>query len=338
MRHADGIYLIMASIRILGEEDVRAIIDTDRALDLARRTLLDQASGRSYLSSPPAMTLDASEFGSGRFKFKAANVGHIGYAGIRLISRRSAIDTSACNYTALYRHGGLELSGLVPELWTSRIRTAAFGAAMVEHLCRPGPLVVALFGTGRISTEIVPMLASVLQISEMRVTSRRAESMADFVGRVAAHLPFPVRVEPEAARAVEGADLVITLTESASPLVQAGQLKPGAVVCSMGGKNEVDYAVLAEGARLVVDDPDFASEVGDGGAWIRQGHLTRDGFLARIDALACEVASGARPARCAPDDRVVAIVQGMAIGDIAFSAFALQEAERLGRGKVIDLP
>jgi len=328
----------MPSIRILGEDDVRAIIDTDRALDLARRTLLDQASGRSFLSTPPVMTLDASEFGSGRFKFKAANVGHVGYAGIRLISRRSAIDTSACNYTALYRHGGLELSGLVPELWTSRIRTAAFGAAMIEHLCRPGPLVVALFGTGRISTEIVPMLASILDIAEMRVSSRRAESMAAFVGSFAPRMPFSLRVESEPARAVDGADLVVTLTDAASPLVRSGQLKPGAVVCSMGGKNEVDYAVLLEGARLVVDDPDFASEVGDGGAWIRQGHLTRDGFFARIDALACELASGAKPARLATEDRVVAIVQGMAIGDIAFSAFALQEAERLGRGKVIDLP
>jgi ornithine cyclodeaminase/alanine dehydrogenase-like protein (mu-crystallin family) len=328
----------MPSIRILAEDDVRAVIDTDRALELARRTLLDQAAGRSYLSSPPVMTLDASEFGSGRFKFKAANVGHVGYAGIRLISRRSAIDTSACNYTALYRHGGLELSGLVPELWTSRIRTAAFGAALIEHLCRPGPLVVALFGTGRISTEIVPMLASILDIVEMRVTSQRAESMEAFVAGFAPRMSFPVRVEPQASRAVDGADLVITLTDAASPLVRAGQLKPGAVVCTMGGKNEVDHAVLAEGARLVVDDPDFASEVGDGGAWIRQGHMTRDGFLNRIDALACEVASGAKPARIADDDRVVAIVQGMAIGDIAFSAFALQEAERVGRGKVIDLP
>jgi ornithine cyclodeaminase/alanine dehydrogenase-like protein (mu-crystallin family) len=328
----------MASIRILSEEDVRAVIDTERALELARRTLLDQAAGRSYLSSPPVMTLDASAYGSGRFKFKAANVGHVGYAGIRLISRRSAIDTSACNYTALYQHGGLELSGLVPELWTSRIRTAAFGAALIEHLCRPGPLVVALFGTGRISTEIVPMLASTLTISELRVTSQRAESMASFAAAFAPRMPFPIRIESQPSRAVDGADLVITLTDAASPLVLAGQLKPGAVVCTMGGKNEVDYAVLAEGARLVVDDPDFASEVGDGGAWIRQGHLTREKFLGRIDALACEVASGSRPARISRDDRIIAIVQGMAIGDVAFSAFALHEAERVGRGKVVDLP
>jgi hypothetical protein len=49
----------MATLRILGDEDVRAAIDTDRALDLARKTLQDQAAGRSLLSTPAAMTLDS---------------------------------------------------------------------------------------------------------------------------------------------------------------------------------------------------------------------------------------------------------------------------------------
>jgi ornithine cyclodeaminase/alanine dehydrogenase-like protein (mu-crystallin family) len=310
----------MASLRILGEDDVRAVIDTDRALALARATLRDQAGGGSFLSSPSAMTMDASAFGSGKFKFKAANVGHLGHAGIRLISRRSAIDTGAVNYTALYRHGGLALSGLVPELWTSRIRTAAFGAATIEHLCNPGPQVVALFGTGKIARQIAPMLGRILDIAELRVTARRAESMAAFVDTLAPDAAFPMRVEPD------------------PPLVLPGLLKPGAVVCSMGGKNEVDIGVLRESQRLVVDDPDFASEVGDGGAWIAQGHFTHQTFIDRIDALAHEVAAGTKPGRTAPSDRIVAIVQGMAIGDIAFSAFALQEAERLGRGLVVELP
>jgi ornithine cyclodeaminase/alanine dehydrogenase-like protein (mu-crystallin family) len=328
----------LASIRILGEDDVRAVIDTACALDLARATLRDQADGRSFLSSPSAMTMDVSAFGSGKFKFKAASVGHLGHAGIRLISRRSAIDTGAVNYTALYRHGGLALSGLVPELWTSRIRTAAFGAATIEHLCNPGRQVVALFGTGKISQQIVPMLGCIIDIAELRVTSRRPESMAAFVDSLAPHCGFPMRVEPDNRRAVDGADLVITLTDAPTPLVHPGWLKAGAVVCSMGGKNEVDFGVLRESQRLVVDDPDFASEVGDGGAWIAQGHFTRDTFGDRIDALAHEVAAGVKPGRTSPSDRIVAIVQGMAIGDIAFSAFALLEAERLGRGLVVELP
>ena len=328
----------MPTLRILGEDDVRAVIDTDRALALARRTLRDQADGRSTLSTPSAMTLDARAYGSGQFKFKAATVGHLGASGIRLISRGSSTDPEAFNYSAIYPHGGLALSGLVPELWISRIRTAAFGTAVLEHLVSPGPQVVALFGTGKIAREMVPMLAKALDVTELRVTSRRAESTAAFVATHAPGLAFTMRAEPDGARAVDGADVVITLTEAPSPLVFPGTLKAGAVVCSMGAKNEVDYGVLLESQRLIVDDPDFAAEVGDGGAWIAQGHLSRTGFAARIDALAHEVAAGLKPARLVETDRVVAIIQGMATGDIAFSAFALQEAERRGRGILVELP
>jgi ornithine cyclodeaminase/alanine dehydrogenase-like protein (mu-crystallin family) len=328
----------MASIRIVGENEVRSLIDSVSALDIARSTLRDQAAGRSMLSTPSSMRMDVRAYGGGDFKFKAASVGHMGASGIRLISRLSPVDPNACNYCAVYNHGGVALSGLVAELWISRIRTAAFGVATLEPLVNPGPLVVALFGTGKIANEIVPMLARALPVAELRVCSRRQESTKKFVEAHAAQVDFKLGAEPDPERMVAGADVVITLTEASSPLVFPGTLKPGAVVCSMGGKNEVDYGVLLESQRLIVDDIEFASEVGDGGAWIRQGHFSSEQFAARVDALACEVAGGTKPGRLRPEDRIIAIAQGMAIGDVAFAIHALREAERTGKGVVVELP
>ncbi|HEX2825976.1 MAG TPA: hypothetical protein VHP37_06495 [Burkholderiales bacterium] len=328
----------MNSLRIVGEDDVRALIDTDSALEIARRTLRDQAQGNASLSTPSAMTLDARRFGGGMFKFKAANVGHLGASGIRLISRMSAIDPDAKNFCAVYKHGNLALAGLVAELWISRIRTAAFGTAAVEVLANPGPLVVALFGTGKIANEIVPMLARALDIRELRVSSRRQESIDRFVAEHSTASSFELRGEADAARMLDGADVVLTITDADKPLVHPGTLKRGALVCSMGGKNEIDFGVLAEIDRFVVDDTDFAMEVGDGGAWIRQGRLTPEKFCARVDALACEVAGGTKPGRLTPDDRILAIMQGMAVGDVAFAAYALQQAEKLGKGKEVEIP
>ena len=327
----------MASLRLIGDKDVRAAIDYDAALDIARRTLLGQAQGRSLLSSPSAMILDASSIGGPKAKFKAAAVGHLGASGIRLLAHPSPTD-EAHNYCALFDHQTKVLSGLVAERWLSRIRTAAFGAVSIAPLVNPGPLVVALFGAGGISKEIVPLLARTLKVKEMRVNSRRPESTAAFVAEHAPSVSFPMRAEPDGRRAVQDADVVITLTESPSPLVFPGTLKPGAVVCSMGSYNELDYGVLREAQRLIVDDADFAAEMGDGGAWIAQGKLSRQDFAGRIDALACEVLAEKKPGRRAPSDRIVALIQGMAIGDVAFAAYALKEAERTGRGSVIALP
>lgn len=324
-------------MRLLSDADVRAAIDYDTALDIARRTLRDQAEGRAILSSPSAMILDASPLGGPRAKFKAASVGHLGASGIRLLSHPSPTE-KAYNYCAVFDHETTTLAGLVAERWLSRIRTAAFGAASIEPLVNPGPLVVALFGAGGIAREIVPLIARTLEVEEMRVTSRRAESTAAFVADLAPAAGFAMRAESDPRRAVKDADLVITLTESPAPLVFPGTLKPGAVVCSMGSYNEVEYGVLAEAQRLVVDDADFAAEMGDGAAWIAQGRLSRQEFAARIDALACEVVAGKKPGRRAPSERIVALIQGMAIGDVAFAAYALRHAERSGRGQLITLP
>jgi len=328
----------MSTLRIVGEDDVRRLIDTAGALYVARRILRDQAAGGSYLSTPSAMSLDARRYGSGRFKFKAATVAELGMSGIRLISRRTATDPTACNWCALYAHGGLELVGLVAERWLSRIRTAAFGAASIEALVKPGRLTVALFGTGSIAHEIMPMLAAVLPIERLRVCSRRAESMAAFAARHQPACAFPIVIEPDGDRMVDGADVIITLTEASAPLWRPRGLVPGALVCSMGGNHEVDIGVLHEAQRLVVDDVDFAAEVGDGAAWIEQGHFTRTSFEARVDATACEVVAEKKPARHAPDDRVVAIIQGMAVGDVALAAYALQQAQRAGIGTTVEMP
>jgi ornithine cyclodeaminase/alanine dehydrogenase-like protein (mu-crystallin family) len=321
----------MGALRIVTAADVQAVMTMELALDLARRTLLDQAAGRSLLSTPSAMTLDATPVGGPRFKFKAAAVGHLGASGIRLLAHPGPTSMQTANYCAVYDHGSFHLAGLVSEHSLSRVRTAAFGTVSLQPLVNPGPLVVTMFGAGGIADEMVPMLQRALQISELRVSSRRAESMNAFARKHGG------RPEPDGRKAVEGADLVITLTESPTPLVFPGTLKPGAVVCSMGSYNELDFGVLGEAQRFVVDDPDFAAEMGDGGAWIEQGRITRQAFLARVDAQACDVVAGKKSGRRSPSERIVAIIQGMAIGDVAFAAQVLREAENRGLGRVVEL-
>jgi ornithine cyclodeaminase/alanine dehydrogenase-like protein (mu-crystallin family) len=57
-----------------------------------------------------------------------------------------------------------------------------------------------------------------------------------------------------------------------------------------------------------------------------------------MDALACEVAGKKKPGRLSADERIVAIVQGVAVGDVAFAIYALREAERLNKGLAVTLP
>src|SRR5262249_29659654 len=138
---------------VVSEEEVRRHLNPRSALSIARDTLVSQACGQSMLSTPSAMSLDATNLGGPRFKFKAATVAHAKASGIRLLARfGSQTGSDACNMVAVYDHGaGGNLVGLVSELWLSRVRTAAFGVAGVEALVPDRPLVIGLFGAGDIA-------------------------------------------------------------------------------------------------------------------------------------------------------------------------------------------
>ena len=314
---------------VVTEQEVRRLIDAKSALAIARDTLIDQAGGGSYLSCPSAMTLDSQALGGPQFKFKAATVGHLAASGIRLLARMgNATDDNACNFVAIYDHAqnGI-LLGMVSELWLSRIRTAAFGVAAVEPLLPARSLSVGLFGAGKIADEIVGLLDLALNVRELKVLSRRPERTTSFVERHRPTLGGKIKVAHSAEHAVAGSDLVITLTESQEPLVQPGWLGRGAVLCSMGSHNEMDFNVLAEAERLIVDDPGYASEMGDGGAWIRAGHMTREDFHKRIDGLACRYAADFRQGHRSDGRTTIALIQGMAIGDIAFAVYAIRKLQ-----------
>jgi ornithine cyclodeaminase/alanine dehydrogenase-like protein (mu-crystallin family) len=312
---------------IVDEDAVRSLISSGEALALARETLLAQAQGLAVLSSPSAMALDASGSGGSVFKIKAASIGPLQVSGVRLLAdSRNADGRSLTNYTAVFDHSAKDgLSGLVAESWLSSLRTAAFGVAAVEGLLPDRPLRIGLFGAGDIANEIVPALLEAFQVEYIRVLSRRPERTREFVERHRAATEAALSVAESAEHVIRDADLVITLTEAREPLVRPGLLAPGGIVMTMGSHNEVDFGVLQEADTLVVDDPDFASQMGDGGAWVRQGHISRDDLIKRVNHLACNIATAFHQGRrMTGNGRTVALIQGMAIGDVAFAAHALR--------------
>ena len=311
---------------VVGEAEVRLLLDSQSALTIARDTLVSQAKGQSLLSTPSAISLDATALGGPRFKFKAASVGHMRASGVRLLARFGGqTGDDACNHVAVYDHtAGGNLIGLVSELWLSRVRTAAFGLAGVEALLPNRPLTIGLFGAGEIAKEIVPLMMLAFKVKSLKVISRQRERTLAFVERYKSLLDGRITAAKTPEEVVANSDLVVTLTESREPLVQAGWLAPQAVLCTMGSHNEVAFEVLAEAERLVVDDPDYALEIGDGGAWIRDGKLSETQFRAEIDGLACSYAADLRAGKRSDGQKTIAIIQGMAIGDVAFAAHVMR--------------
>jgi ornithine cyclodeaminase len=183
----------------------------------------------------------------------------------------------------------------------------------------------------------VPALAAALPgLESLAVAGRRPAAVEAFCAGQSPQ-PFAVRPAASVAEACRDADLVVTITNATAPVLRAADLAPAATVIGLGD-TEIAADVLTGWAdRFVVDDLAFACTTGSVAGWIASGAVTPEQVAARLDADVGELAAGLRPGRRDAAERVLAVVQGMAIGDLAMVALGVRKARAMRRGVTVDL-
>jgi ornithine cyclodeaminase len=206
------------------------------------------------------------------------------------------------------------------------IRTAAATAVATRALARPDSSVVAVIGAGHQARAHVAALRAVCDIDELRVASRTpagARALADDVDAVAS-----TSIEA----AVEGADIVVTVTSSATPVVSRDWLAPGVHVNAVGAcfpeTRELDSATIAA-AKLFTDRLEsLRSEAGDFLIPQAEGVLSAD---FPVVELGC-VLAGLAPGRQSPDELTVFKSLGIAVEDLAAAEYVVARARETGAG------
>jgi ornithine cyclodeaminase/alanine dehydrogenase-like protein (mu-crystallin family) len=141
----------------------------------------------------------------------------------------------------------------------TEMRTAAVSAAATKLLAPPDAGVLAILGSGVQARSHMEALGVVRQFKEIRVwspTKAHAEQLAKEIGATAT----------SAEEAVRGADVVVTATNSHTPVLNGGWLKPGCHVNAVGACR-ADWRELDEEAManvIFVDSREAAmNESGD---------------------------------------------------------------------------
>lgn len=323
------------TLRVLRERDIRDVLDVRTGLEIVERTFRDYGAGNTQRLSDPASMFGGSGLsGAAKFKIKGATLMTEQVTGFRLVSDLPARH-GFHSYHLLFVYDdqtGAPI-GLLDETWLHRFRTALTCVVAARYLARPESRTVALIGAGAIAAELFPALTDSFDLEEVRVVARRLESAQQFCRKLDGRFgPRFVAVD-SAGAAIDGADIVITLTFAEQPIVLPGMLAPGSFLCSMGETEEVDIGVLDEVDRLIVDEFDYATVLGDIAVWLQKGLAERDQLEQRVDAHIGEIVAGNSPARQTPDERIFAIIQGMAICDLALANHALRRAAEKGLGE-----
>lgn len=320
---------------ILRTNEAEGLVTPAEALDAIEAAWRDYGLRRQVLSKPSSMSLPA---GATVFKFKGAVLPDGGVAGIRLVAdNRDAAGETTRDWFWLADAAGGRPIGLVEAYWLHMVRTAATGALAAKLLARPGTRRAALVGAGRIAAHVVPALAAALPgLESLAVAGRRPAAVAAFCDALPPQ-PFAVRAAASVAEACRDADLVVTITNATAPVLHAAHLAPGATVIGLGDTEIAGDVLTGWADRFVVDELGFALTTGSVAGWVAAGAATAEQVTARLDADVGELAAGLKPGRRDPSDRVLAVVQGMAIGDLAMVALAARKARAAGRGLTVRL-
>jgi ornithine cyclodeaminase/alanine dehydrogenase-like protein (mu-crystallin family) len=285
----------------LDEDAVQRLLDLPELIDEMERALADFSAGK--VVQPTRVVVPVAEH-QGFFGLMPAYTG--GSLGVKLVTfYPENKDTHTHHATILLfkPETGEPLISLDGRLITE-VRTAAVSAVATRHLALPGARVLAILGSGVQARSHLAALREVRSFDEVRVWSpRRAAVFAEEHG---------VLATATAEDAVRGADVIVTVTTSRTPVLKGEWLKPGAHINAVGAARpdwrELDDEVLTR-ATLYVDSYDAArKESGDVIA------------AAEIAGELGEVVAGTKPGRTTPDEITLFKSLGIAVEDVATAA------------------
>jgi ornithine cyclodeaminase/alanine dehydrogenase-like protein (mu-crystallin family) len=323
---------------LLGAADVARIFDLDTGLASQREAF--GRLGRGEADQPARLVLPVPRDGSLAFCYAARLAPDSGavskFGSVNPGNAAAGRPTVSATVLVLDPDDG-RLVAVVEGTSLTALRTSAASALAATLLARPGAATAAVLGPGVQGRGHVRALAHALPLQEVRLWGRdrhAAEQAAADLDRV---VRSRVLAAATVAEAVAGADIVATCTASPSPLVEAGQLGPGATVISIGSiapdRSEVDRGVLAAAGTVVVDHPPAALEHAGPVIQALAAGLLRETDLVGLG----EVAVGRHPGRLGPDDLVFYNSLGLGVQDAAAAWAIVERASRLGVGTRVPL-
>jgi ornithine cyclodeaminase/alanine dehydrogenase-like protein (mu-crystallin family) len=218
----------------------------------------------------------------------------------------------------------------------SNIRVGAMGALAAKHFAPRDARVIGFIGSGeQAKMHLLAMKTVCPTLTECRVAARTAEEERQFLRELAPLVPDMelTSTGTDRARAMKGADILVTATSAQAPLLEAAWMKPGSFYSHVGGWED-EYAVARQCQKIVCDDWETVKHRTQTLSRMYQDGELRDSDLyANLD----EVVAGEKPGREADDERVYFNAVGLAFVDVAIALAMYRRATGAGKGRQLTM-
>jgi thiomorpholine-carboxylate dehydrogenase len=294
-------------LQFIDEEQVRAVLRMDELIEAVEQALIAFSAGR--VEQPVRQIVRSHDGFFGTMPAGGSDVG----MGVKLVTfypdnAELGLHTHMA-LIALFRPETGEPLAVMDGRLITEMRTAAASAVATRALAKPDAEVLAVLGSGVQARSHVEALRLVRPFREVRIWGRSEENAARCAAEVDAN------AVASAQEAVEGADVVVTATSSAQPVLRGAWLGPKTHVNAIGWSGptgrELDDDVV-RGAFIVADSREAVmKEAGD----ILVPGVTVDAELGEVLAGTKAVASG---------KRTVFESVGIAVEDVAAASLVYQ--------------
>ncbi len=269
--------------RLFAEQDVRARLKMPALIDAMEQALIEFSAGR--VQQPVRTILEFADHSP--FGLMPAYVPSLPALGAKLVTVRESnaklgLGTHQATIVMLDPETGIA-NAILDGRYITEVRTAAVSAVSAKYLARKDAKILGIIGSGVQAHSHWEALRLVREFTEVRVWSPNVVRLRRFANEIGAHaMPNPEAV-------VRGADVIVTVTPSPTPVVESEWVADGAHVIAVGScrptARELDPA-LVKRSRLIVDSRAAAlKEAGDIVIGIAEGQWTAKHIDAELGEL-----------------------------------------------------
>lgn len=328
---------------IMSGGEVEQAISMGEAIGAVRAAYIDCATGNAVV--PNRTTIDIPE-SNGTTAILPSHMPKMEVFGAKLVSTffdNPKLNLPVVNGVIVLQDGKTgEVLAIMDGNLPTAIKTGAASGAATDALARRDARYAGLIGTGYQASRQLEAICEVRpQLAEIRVfdvDERRsrafAEDMRGFLSR------FPARVSPvqSSERAVRGADIIVTVTTSTTPVFDGEWVADGAHINAVGSftpeMQEIDETTVKRASKIVTDTREVALELaGDLIQPIRKGIVSEDIIYGEVG----DVLSGKLRGREREEEITIFESIGLSALDVAVAKAIYQNAVSKGIGQQVEL-
>jgi len=307
-------------MKIVDEGRLRELVGEKEALEAVELAFGALARGR--VVQPPPLGMDLIE-ARGEVHVKGAYLEGEPIFAMKVASgfydnSERGLPTGSGLVLVFDAQTGFPLALLEDNGFLTELRTGGAGALAVKLLAPQRSLKVAVIGAGSQARYQLRAMSRVRSFHRVRVWSPVPKEVEAFTQEMGPVLGVPVEGRRSPRSAVEGADLVVTVTPAREPILEDGWLDPGVTVVAVGSdgpeKQELSVGILGGAGKVVVDSREQCLRLGETHHAVAAGVLAPEGIHAELG----EVLLGLRTGR-EGNETIVVDLTGVGAQDAAMA-------------------